>query len=442
MIINDTKIGTVLFRVICVVLAIVLFIGAVACVALIVYEIKIETQMQMVRDGLASYEQVVQKGHKDTAGALSDITVKSYDGKKISAELTRGFYNGTTGEFTENSGYKSIKFSYDGTSKINVTTYVLANAVAVACFYDKNDEFLSSTGVESETKWMTDHALSIPKNTVYIAVNCRYTGSEEPVAYTVTGENTHVDYSKMLCGKKVVNFGDSIFGNYRDTTPTDKSISAYIAEMTGATVYNAGFGGCRMAGHSQYWNDFSMGSLADAIANSDWTAQETAVAKEAALPAYFSDTVEMLKSIDWNEIDVITIGYGTNDYTGNVTCSNFKAALQYSLQTILTAYPHLQVIVVSPMWRWFLADGAYSHNSDDAQSKNANGDMLPDFVNACEEVAKQCHVPYVDTYYDLGINSYNYLHYFANTDGTHPNNNGRQLRARYISSKLLQILGH
>ena len=49
-----------------------------------------------------------------------------------------------------------------------------------------------------------------------------------------------------LSNKKIANLGDSIFGNFR--APED--ISSFIAEATGAEVYNLGFGGCRMSVHS------------------------------------------------------------------------------------------------------------------------------------------------------------------------------------------------
>ena len=60
-----------------------------------------------------------------------------------------------------------------------------------------------------------------------------------------------------LYGKKIVNFGDSIFGNYK--APLD--ISSFLAEYTGATVYNVGFGGTRMSSHAEYWNTLSMFSF-------------------------------------------------------------------------------------------------------------------------------------------------------------------------------------
>ena len=397
--------------------------------------VKISTDGFWVINGMKTeHKASCPDNYNEMFDAFSEVIVKDYEKEKIYSEITRGLYNGNSGLFLANNGYKCIKFAYDGTSKINVTTYVLANAVTVACFYDSNDTLIGSTGLEKETKWITDYTLSIPEHTAYIALNCRYTGSEEPEAFVVTGESLRPDYSKMLKDKKIVNFGDSIFGNYRETTPSDKSISALIAESTGATVYNAGFGGCRMGTHDTYWNDFSMNSLANAIATGDWSAQETAIANQPNFPSYFSETVSMLKNIKWNEIDAITIAYGTNDYKGNVPIADFEESLRYALKTLLSAYPHLKIIVVSPMWRWFPKDGAYSYCSDDEQSKNANGDMLPDFVTACESVAKEFHIPYLDTYYELGINKYNYSYYFGSSDGTHPNLNGRELRANYISN--------
>ena len=71
---------------------------------------------------------------------------------------------------------------------------------------------------------------------------------------------TNIDVRNELSNKKIVNFGDSIFGNYRDTSEDDKSISKMIAEQTDSICYNVGFGGCRMATHSNYWDAFSMHS--------------------------------------------------------------------------------------------------------------------------------------------------------------------------------------
>lgn len=198
-----------------------------------------------------------------------------------------------------------------------------------------------------------------------------------------------------------------------------------------------------------------MYALADSIANNDWTEQDNALSNPS-LPAYFAITVAMLKTIDFSTVDYITIGYGTNDYSGDIFIKStdatfdheyqyFEGALKYSLRTILNAYPNLKIIVISPCWRWFPdADGAYSYDSDDEQSRNTRNYKLTDYVDACKKVCEEYHVPYIDTYYTLGFNPYSYKAYFpvkdyegsSYSDGTHPNQNGRQLRADRIIGQM------
>lgn len=254
-----------------------------------------------------------------------------------------------------------------------------------------------------------------------------------------------------LNGKKIVNFGDSIFGKYRDTSDDDKSISTMISEQTGATCYNAGFGGCLMTSVSSIWGAFSMHTLADSVNSGSWTVQEEALTNgSGTLPAYFSETVTMLKGIDWNTVDIITIGYGVNDYTSNrfieetdFTFANeydyYKGALRYSIKQILNAYPHIKIAIITPLWKWNMKnDGSFDYSSDDVEkSQNTRGYALVDYVDACMDVARELHTICVDNYYSLGINKYNYLNYFNSNDGTHPNKNGRQLCANNIVAQII-----
>lgn len=236
-----------------------------------------------------------------------------------------------------------------------------------------------------------------------------------------------------LSGKKIVTFGDSLFGIHRAESGESMSTSAMIAERTGATVYNAGFGGCKMyKDGTQYWEDFSMQAITASITTNDWTDQDASLsAGSSVLPEYFSDVVTMLKSLDFSKIDIATIGYGTNDFTGNVTEQEFKSALDYSIEELLTAFPNLKIYVISPMFRWWtVSDGSDTH-------ENANNNTLVDFVSYCKAEADKYHVGYIDTYTNLGVNLINRLQYFSSTDGTHPKKAGRYLRAYKISGSLL-----
>ena len=57
--------------------------------------------------------------------------------------------------------------------------------------------------------------------------------------------------------------------------------------------------------------------LANSISSGDWTVQDNALAL-GGQPSYFSETVTLLKSIDWSKVDIITISYGTNDFTNGL----------------------------------------------------------------------------------------------------------------------------
>lgn len=245
-----------------------------------------------------------------------------------------------------------------------------------------------------------------------------------------------------LLGKTVVNFGDSIFGNARP--PED--ISTYLAELTGATVYNCGFGGCRMSYHpSANYDAFSMTKLADAVANNDFSLQDAAIVNTEgdAVPGYFAKGVETLKSIDFGEVDIVTIAYGSNDFNGvrldnpenPLDVRSFTGALRYSIETLLAAYPHIRVFVCSPTYRFWM-DTEYAFIEDSDTKTNGWGYTTVQLLEKAREVSAEYKLPYIDNYHELGINKFNRGQYFPTTDGAHHNPNGRKLIAAHIAKEL------
>lgn len=257
---------------------------------------------------------------------------------------------------------------------------------------------------------------------------------------SVTSNNrtdlTNVNY-------KIVTMGDSITANVREDNHT---IATRIAEYTGATTYNCGFGACRMATHpSTQYAPFSMCELADAISTGNFTNQIEQANISGAVD-YFAEHVETLRNIDFNEIDIITIAYGTNDYNGNVLLDNnndkfdkstFKGALRYSIETILSSYPNLRICLIAPTFRLWLSNGEISETSD--TRVNANDDLLLDYITATLDVANEYHLPFVNPYYELGINKFNYNMWFTTNDGVHPNEKGQELLAKLISRTIAQL---
>jgi lysophospholipase L1-like esterase len=254
-------------------------------------------------------------------------------------------------------------------------------------------------------------------------------------------ETDSADFTQQLQGKKCVNFGDSIFGNTEGPT----SISGYITSLSGATTYNVAFGGCFMSSNVQYWDAFGMYKLTAAMVSKDWSLQDAAIKGPEKLPWYFEAHLATLKSIDFSDIDYITISYGTNDYTGGKSIdtegiaedlNTYVGALRYSLRKIYEAYPNVKIVVCTPTYRfWSDSDGNFQQDSD-TRTYNAAQNTLQDFVEAAKAVAKEFKTPSLDMYYELGINQYNRLNFFTTKDGTHPNEAGRKRIAEKICAVL------
>ena len=248
----------------------------------------------------------------------------------------------------------------------------------------------------------------------------------------VREENLDFDIGKpLLSGRKVVVFGDSIIGMSRDQT----SVPACAAAYTGAEVYNVGFGGCRMSVHPTVgYAAFSMWALADAVASGDYSSQDEQAPSGAD---YFPEQLALLKSINFNDVDMIVIHYGTNDFAANVTINNTSddddtatlcGALRYSLRKLMTAFPKIRIFVSVPIYRKWGDTGAETYT-------NSNGKKLQDFCEALAGVASEFNLPVIDGYKSLGVNTINDAAF--SSDGTHLNQHGRRAFGELIGGKLI-----
>lgn len=290
-------------------------------------------------------------------------------------------------------------------------------------------------------KFMIVEGTSVPTSFIpYIPSGLRLKGVELPVN-AVKLESFKSDVRAIvapLSGMKIVNFGDSIFGNSRP--PND--VSTVIAALSGATVYNCAFGGCRMAQHSGHWDAFSMYRLADAIATGDWSLQDEALNHDDRT-SYAETPLALLKSVNFDDVDIITINYCTNDWNGgNVVdgdgtdefdTDTYLGALRYSAKKIHERYPHIKIVILSATWRFFMdGEGAYTGDGDNTTKNNLT---LKQYVDRQKEETEKLHLQYVDLY-NIGINKYNRGHFFPSNDGTHQNANGRLRIAEKIVKEL------
>lgn len=247
---------------------------------------------------------------------------------------------------------------------------------------------------------------------------------------------TQANTLKTLYGKNIVCLGDSLFGMYRGDTSTP----AHIANTTGATVHNCGFGGCRMSVHpTSGYAAFSMWALAKAIAENNWTTQDAQVSSGEG---YFTEHLNLLKSLDFNDVDIAIIHYGTNDFGGgnaiqldnasdhddyNTLCG----ALRYSIEKLLGKYPKLKIYISLPVFRFWTTNGVTTYSDTYLN----HGKKLTEFVEALRSTAAEYSLPVIDGYYGLGVNKANASTFLE--DGTHHNTDGRKRFGEYIGANLI-----
>ncbi len=248
----------------------------------------------------------------------------------------------------------------------------------------------------------------------------------------------------------IVFLGDSIIGN-----TGNYSIVQMVGEELGRSTFNGAFGGSSMSVDVNFgWGSVTsaqwcMVRLAKAIVYDDWLSQQVAMAyadsyRDISLQAlpYFQERMDTLMQIDFNQVEILIIEHGTNDYNAGRTLDNaedlydittFGGALRTSLKLLQEAYPKLQIILLSPIYCEFgeaLELPCYS--------TDFGGGTLDEYVKLEQEIAKEFGVPYVDAYHGSGIWEENAKEYLS--DGLHLNDEGVKRMSAFVTEELGQIL--
>lgn len=254
---------------------------------------------------------------------------------------------------------------------------------------------------------------------------------------TLSGFNTYT-----LSDKTIVCFGDSLF-HFGDGDGT--AIADVVRNVTGATVYSAGFGGTRMSASRTLdtpiniaYDKFDFVNLVDAIVSGDYTAQESVYANLGNNdPVDYKNRIDRLKTIDFTQVDIITFSHATNDWRAGValdgtTISTYKGALSSAITKLQNAYPNIRIVALTPFWR-ILHDGtAYTQNAD---THLVNGKTLLDFKKVLYDVGQGVYHLQVIDVYNLGFNINNHTLYYM--DGTHFQANGRKIAGESMGRQLI-----
>ena len=316
--------------------------------------------------------------------------------------------------------------------------------------FDSNQNpigLLDNPGYSTSDTLMMEYRL--PENVNYIVLNLAIAKVDTDTMERLTPNNNEraIEIKNLkvpkvsLKGKNILILGDSLNARYA------KNISDYIRNYTGSNVFNGALSGSRLStkvGNSE--NAPTGSEVVKYLISGDFQPLENHINENRTGDLLESQlkTLEILKSVDLNNIDVVILAFGTNDRLESVPIgndtddeNNFKGALKLSIQRLQSANPKIKVILASQPYS-YNHDGGEGYFGED--TPNLSGHVISDYVKAMEDVANKYHVHFLDNYTNAGINEFNKYFYFHTDDRVH----GKQetfiplLANRYIN-KLSQI---
>lgn len=266
------------------------------------------------------------------------------------------------------------------------------------------------------------------------------------LTYSPSNNEPYCGLAEEQDNYEVLNLGDSIFG----INPVCFDISSIAQEKTGYRFANCGFGGSQASSYpdeTSPFYSFNFWKIADAIDSGDFSEQIASAEKiytSGDTSILYQNRIDILTSVDFSKLKLITIGYGTNDFSKAVRLDNennrkdvttYCGALRYGIEKILAKYPRIQICLFSPPVKRL---GSNNENSSDT-TPNTDGKYIKDFCDAMKSVADEYHLPYFNHYDNMGINEYNWMAYYR--DGTHLTyDKGADMFGAKVSSEIESIV--
>lgn len=256
----------------------------------------------------------------------------------------------------------------------------------------------------------------------------------------VFSESTTVeyDYTEWDNPIKCVCFGDSVTGMFDNGA----DYCSIIEKILPINCINVAFSGETWADHpSPHYVPFSINRLIDAIVSEDFTYQDEHISSITS--DFYVKHLANLKSVDFSSVDVVTFLAGTNDWAFNIPLlssddvstenkqrTNEQDAVNYCITQLLTKYPHLTVIILTPYWR------NRANDEDSNVVPNSNGVYLYQFAETIQNCAKAQNVMCEELYWTLGANWMTRAYYTI--DGTHPTSRTKQAIAERIKKRICE----
>lgn len=232
------------------------------------------------------------------------------------------------------------------------------------------------------------------------------------------GEGTN-----SYAGKNVVHMGDSIIDLYH--------VAEKSAALAGYNVTNVGFQATAFTDkmslitNSKY---YSLKQLVNSMANNDWSAQDNHTNSN------YTEHLATLKAIDWSEVDILILSYGTNDYGCQAyLCDTYakddtsvEGVIKKAVKYFKTANPNMEIIITTPIYR--INIDAY------VSAVGQQNIVFEQYRNEIALTASSLGIKVIDLYALSGIDQYNASATLS--DGLHPNTTGQDMWAAAFVSAL------
>lgn len=233
---------------------------------------------------------------------------------------------------------------------------------------------------------------------------------------------------------QLVFLGDSIFDNNRDGT----GVPYLTAVQCNADVYNLAIGGTT-----------ATIKLTESAENEKWESRGLMGIVKAMTKQIPTDIFEGTRAkeildnpnVDFSKTDYFIIEYGINDYFEGAPRSydnethnlhTYVGALRVAIQQLRDLAPGATIILCPPHYCLFYNGDKYVGDSN-VTDKGAG--TLRDYMGTCEYIAGEQQTLFLNTYYDLGIDSYTADKYLE--DGIHLTQEGRQIYADALARLIL-----
>ena len=228
----------------------------------------------------------------------------------------------------------------------------------------------------------------------------------------------------------------------------DTGLAAQIGSKTNATVYDCAFpdssAACKYPMYNpEYTKDhFNLYYVVECFRNNEFTAISS-IANDEADPRY-AETVEVMKTVDMDKVDIIVIMYDSTDYNMGTPSDNpdnpydvtaFTGGLRTAINNIKSTWPYIRIFVMSPTYAQYADEDGTLHNG--TTTDLGNGTLNHYLVKEADAVM-DCGVSFIDNYYGT-VNEDNYQDYMK--DHMRYNEAGREKLAERIADIINNRMG-